>query len=691
MVGVAALLCAAPALPQPQGGEIRVWGSPADRKLLGEWERGFQKLHPGARFSESLHGPESTIAGVYTGVADLGLMAREIRLPVEKMAFEWVHRYAPFLVEVANAGLRPGRPSANLAIIVHRDNPLSRLDLAQLDGILGAEHKRGHPNVRRWGDLGLQGEWQDRAIHLYGPAVDSIPALHLRTVVMRDSHKWNPDYRELGGDREIVDAVARDPAGIGYAPLPSGAEVKALELCPDACGRSYALTAENVKSRAYPLSRVISVVLDRAPGKPVPPKLKEFLRYILSAEGQAAVMRDGAYIPLSVESAKQQLARLDAPAGELGVAPSRERQTSGTQKLNVPPSSLRQVSAAEKLGMPTPSAQEQVSGAEKLDWPPPYVPAQQVSGTIRIWGHGAYAQAQDFIEGLTRAWEEGFRRHQPRVSFENRLHGTASAIGALYTGTGDLALMGREIWPIEIDAFKEVFHYPPTGVDVVTGSFDVRNRGYAIVVFVHQDNPLSKLTLAQLDAIYSADRRRGGRPVRTWGDLGADGEWRDKPVHRFGLPIARGFADYLEQVVFLGGRKWNPELREFADQPGSKGGATDGGQQLLDALAKDPLAIGYAGLVYRHPEVKPIALAEREGGPFVAPTKENVLNHSYPLIRMITMFFNRPPGKAVDPRLKEFLHYILSAEGQQAVLREGQGYLPMLAPFARRELQKLEN
>ncbi|HYR55572.1 MAG TPA: substrate-binding domain-containing protein, partial [Myxococcaceae bacterium] len=311
MFGVAALLCAAPAFPEPQGGEIRIWGSPADRKLLGEWERGFQKLHPGVRFSESLHGPESTIAGVYTGVADLGLMAREIRLPVEKMAFEWVHRYAPFLVEVANAGLQPGRPSANLAIIVHRDNPLSRLDLAQLDGILGAEHKRGHPNVRRWGDLGLQGEWQDRAIHLYGPAVDSIPALHLRTVVMRDSHKWSPDYRELGGDREIVDAVARDPGGIGYAPLPSGGEVKALELCPDACGRSYALTAENVKSRVYPLSRVISVVLDRAPGKPVPLKLKEFLRYILSAQGQAAVMRDGAYIPLSVESAKQQLARLD--------------------------------------------------------------------------------------------------------------------------------------------------------------------------------------------------------------------------------------------------------------------------------------------------------------------------------------------------------------------------------------------
>src|ERR1700687_5247790 len=123
-----------------------------------------------------------------------------------------------------------------------------------------------------------------------------------------------------------------------------------------------------------------------------------------------------------------------APAGDLGVAPSREPQTSGTQKLNVPPSSLQQVSAAEKLGVPTPSTQEQVSGVEKLDWSPPYVPARQVFGTICVCARGACVQTEYFIEGLTRGWEECFRRNQPRVRFESRLHGTASAIGALYTG-----------------------------------------------------------------------------------------------------------------------------------------------------------------------------------------------------------------------------------------------------------------
>jgi len=351
-----------------------------------------------------------------------------------------------------------------------------------------------------------------------------------------------------------------------------------------------------------------------------------------------------------------------------------------------PPLLLRWAFAA-LLGLVTISALA-VEATSTL--PPPYAPQRQVSGTIRIWGHGAYAHAQDFIEELVRAWEDGFRRRQPSVQFDNKLYGTASAIGALYTYQGDLALMGREIWPMEVAAFQEVKGYEPAGVDVVTGSFDVRNRGYAIVVFVHKGNPLRQLTLAQLDAIYSVDRRRGGKPARTWGDLGLGGDWRDKPIHVMGLPIARGFAEYFEQRVFLGARKWNPAIQEFADNPGSKGGDTDGGQKMLDALARDPLAIGYAGLVYHNDNVKPLALAETDAGPFVPPTQASVADHSYPLTRVITMFFDQVPGKPLDPRLAEFLRYILSGDGQREVIEHGHGYLPIPATLAKNELAKLE-
>jgi phosphate transport system substrate-binding protein len=331
-------------------------------------------------------------------------------------------------------------------------------------------------------------------------------------------------------------------------------------------------------------------------------------------------------------------------------------------------------------------------GATDANIPSPYAPPpEKVSGRISIWGHGALAGRFDFIEALVKEWEKGFLRYHPDVKFENRLYGTASAIGALYTDKGDLALMGREIWPFEITAFKEVKGYAPTGVDVVTGSYKTRNRGYSIVVFVHKDNPIKGLTMRQLDSIFSVDRKRGGPPVRTWGDLGLQGEWADKPVNSYGFSLARGFADYLEDAVFLGGHRWNPAIREFADLPGSLGGATDGGQRELDAMAKDKYGVALSGALYGNADVRPVAVAVDEGDDFVMPSEATVMDHSYPLTRIITMFVDRPPGKPMAPQLREFLRYILSYDAQEAVLREGGGYLPILAPEAAKELKKLEN
>ena len=350
---------------------------------------------------------------------------------------------------------------------------------------------------------------------------------------------------------------------------------------------------------------------------------------------------------------------------------------------------LSTTAAAAATAAAAPAAAVSPGDARVLDLPPPYQPVEAVSGTIRIWGHGAYDRKRDFIGALVGAWERGFQQYEPGVRFENHLVGTAAAIGSLYTGRGDLALMGREIWPPEIAAFKEVFGYPPTGVDVVTGSFDVRNRDYALVVFVHQGNPITGLSLAQLRAIFAAPDTPGAHPARTWGDLGLSGPWRDRPIHLYGLPISRGFARFFEQRVFDGDELWQPSLREFADRKGSKGGATDGGQQMLDAMANDPDSIGYAGLLYQNPQVRPVALAKQAGEPFVEPTRDSVMDHSYPLTRTVTLFLDRAPDKPVDPKLREFLRYVLSRQGQQAVLPDGRGYLPILAPAAARELEKL--
>jgi len=205
---------------QEVSGTIRVWGNPADRQLIEHLQAGFRKVQPGITFADNFHGPESTFAGVYTGVADLAFMAREMRVPMETMAFEWVHHYKTFEVEIANAGLgAAARPAVNLAVFVHADNPLTRLTLRQLDGMFGAECGPGRPNLRKWGDVSAGKGWKDRPIHVYGPALDSIAALYVRTSVLGGSRKWNADYREVTtGWSDVLASVARDPVGIAFAP-----------------------------------------------------------------------------------------------------------------------------------------------------------------------------------------------------------------------------------------------------------------------------------------------------------------------------------------------------------------------------------------------------------------------------------------------------------------------------------------
>lgn len=651
---------------------IRIWGSPDDRQLLESLQAGFRSFHPGARFENGLHGPESAFAGIYTDVADLALMARELREPLERMAYQWVKLGRPVQVEIARAGLRPGRLSSQLAVMVHRDNPLPDLTLAELDALLGAERRRGGSEIVDWSDLGVADSPASGTIRIYGPRVDSLAAKFIRRTVMQDSRKWRPDYREVEDGSAIVDLLAADVSGLAIAPAWQADErVRVVAAAADDEGAAFLPEAGPVSQGSYPLTRSISVAFAHSLAQPTRGHAIEFLRFVLSREGQEILARDGAYLPLSADHAADMLARLGDPRAEPDPVADRDHPTD------------------EGLGELRPTGPEQV-GLQAHELPPAYRPRSRVEGRISIWGHGSYGAHTDFVEGLTRAWQDGFREHHPGVRFENRLHGTASAIGALYTGTGDVAFLGREIWESEIAAFTEVRGYAPTGVDVLTGSFDVRNKGYAISVFVHRDNPIRELDLAQLEAVFGVDRTRGHAAVRTWGDLGLTGEWRDRPVRPYGLPIARGFALYFQDAVFQGARKWKPGLREFPDAPGSRGGETDGGHRMLEAMAADPFAIGYAGMLYRHPDVKAIALAPAPGEPAVMPSLQSVADRSYPLTRTITMFVDRPPGEPLDPKVREFMQYILSREGQQAVLDHGQGYLPVPADVAAREARKLD-
>lgn len=318
---------------------------------------------------------------------------------------------------------------------------------------------------------------------------------------------------------------------------------------------------------------------------------------------------------------------------------------------------------------------------------PAYRSELQVDGTIRMWGHGSLEK--DYIGGLVKSWEAGFRQFHPKVRFETTLRGDLTAIGGLYTGAADMALMERAPTAIELDAYQPIFKRDPFEISIATGSLDVADHAAALVIFVNRDNPLRRLTLTQLDAVFDADHRRGPNSVRTWGELGLSGEWARHPINAYIPAIESDTSQYFEKAVMGGSQKWSANLHEFRDirKPGSD--AIGSGQQIADALAKDRYGIAIATLPLKNPRVRPLALAQHDGGVYYEPTRESVAQRRYPLTRTVSIFINRTEGQSIEPNLKEYLHYLLSGSGQLAITRDG-GYFALPPEIALQEWSKLK-
>jgi phosphate transport system substrate-binding protein len=309
-------------------------------------------------------------------------------------------------------------------------------------------------------------------------------------------------------------------------------------------------------------------------------------------------------------------------------------------------------------------------------------PEQHASGTIRIWG---YRNGKS----LLAAWEQSFRSRHPNVRFETQLYGNASAIGGLYTGAADIAFMTRDIALTEIDGYQQALGHKPIQVSVLTGSVGIADHDPAVVIFVHKDNPLTHLTLAQLDATFGADHRRGSKNMRQWGQLGLSGEWAGRPIHLYGYDVASDVSQFFEHAVMAGSEKWNCSLQEFSDRRLPEGHLVDAGQQILDALAKDRDGIAISSVSYRNPLTKALALAFEQGGPYFTATRQAVQERQYPLTRPVSIFFDRAPDQPIDENLREFITYILSDEGQATARKVGD-YLPLTPELARQELKKIE-
>ncbi|PKB19031.1 phosphate transport system substrate-binding protein [Novosphingobium kunmingense] len=313
---------------------------------------------------------------------------------------------------------------------------------------------------------------------------------------------------------------------------------------------------------------------------------------------------------------------------------------------------------------------------------PRYRPQERITGAIRLWGHGN--RKLPWMHYLVDKWAEGFQQFHSQARLVRALYGTSSGIPALYNGLGDIALLGEEILPDAARAFERVKGYAPTGIELMTGSVDIRNFDYAQMVFVHRTNPLVRISLVELDAILGTEHRRGTRNIRRWAELGLTGEWAGREIQPYSWAIDDSFGFYLRNAVLLGSHRWNPRLKGYAHINNPDGTIYDHGQQVLDALALDPAGIAVSNIRYAGPDVKPLALAHTPAGPFVSVSEATLIDQSYPLARTLPAVIDRRPDGRVAPPAREFLRFVLSREGQEAINSDGR-YLPLSPPFAARQ------
>jgi phosphate transport system substrate-binding protein len=328
---------------------------------------------------------------------------------------------------------------------------------------------------------------------------------------------------------------------------------------------------------------------------------------------------------------------------------------------------------------------------------PEYVPEAKASGVIRLRGNDAINRGH-----LFEYLEEGFRKFQPDVTLDIDLKSSAVAIASLECGVADIGI-GRHIEFMELLGFQRTFNHDPLELVPLNGAYDTLGWNPAWVVVVNKRNPISGLTLKQLDGILGAERNGGWvgttwhpefargpeENIRTWGQLGLTGEWADKPIHVRIMSLQYDPTNTLCRLLLKGSDKWNETLTQYCQYVRPDGKLGIGAQDLVTDTGTDPYSIGVSNLAFLTPETKALPLAVDAAGPFIAPTIENVQNRSYFLHSNNYFYVNREPGKPVDPKVREFIRYILSRQGQEAVVRDGK-LLPMPLATVNEELRKLD-
>lgn len=281
---------------------------------------------------------------------------------------------------------------------------------------------------------------------------------------------------------------------------------------------------------------------------------------------------------------------------------------------------------------------------------PVYQVSAPVSGKVSVMGSNT-------MKSILEKWQDRLKDLHPGLILSLQSGGSNTGAEAFFAGKVQVAAMSRKLTSEEHVRFTEKFGYPPIMVPVAVD---------ALAVFVHKDNPLEQITLQELDAIFSAERRRGStESLDRWGQLGVSGSWEKQPIHVHVRDAASGTHQFFMDLVAQGAG--NKEI--VVVEPGAA--------SVVAAIMKDPYAIGYSGIGYRTSKVKPLRIASNAEAPFIEATFETATDGTYPLRRLLYLYVNQPASEKQSPAISEFVKFVISRSGQQDVVNAGFYPLPV--------------
>ncbi|MBB5343745.1 PstS family phosphate ABC transporter substrate-binding protein [Tunturibacter empetritectus] len=295
------------------------------------------------------------------------------------------------------------------------------------------------------------------------------------------------------------------------------------------------------------------------------------------------------------------------------------------------------------------------------------------SRVLRIWGAGVHGESP-FLPVLVLL-EASYQQQHPEIRFEHHLYGDDSALGGLYSGAADLALMEREPSYIELDGYQQVLtREKPFIRTVLLGAGRRPGHSSPLVIVVNRKNPLQKLALDQIDAIFNAERsslpksRRG--PILLWNELGLEGAWHKRALHPYGFHAQSPESQTLVAEAMDGVVRWSCAFVAV----GTPAGGQEAAARVAERVAQDRYGVGVTTLDVVTSAVRAVPIVDTEGTPQL-PVESSLLNDRYALRRGVTALFRDRPG-VVNEEVRRFVDYMASDEAESVIRADG-SYLPL--------------